>query len=551
VIATILASLPFVALAVTSPQHKPSVPHAKAKTAAGVASMGIPAPCATAIAIDPGMSPLVNPCLPTATPDPNPTATPTPFGTPSPTPTPFGFSTPTPTPFETPTPTPFGTPSPTPTPFGTPSPTPTPFGTPSPTPTPVPTATPTATPSPTPTPAPRDPVIKMDVNNTDAVNDDVVRLKFKNLNMTNDQVFTTLVNISATNNTDTDTTNDLLLDVQVQLICPSGRVEFSTNASGSPKTATLNLTLPKSGAIVSFYIVGINKSISIGDAVINVMRPPKINIPPKSYGSKNATVFWFDQAEMDPRVRIEGQYKLLAGQVITIIGSLTDHTVDPIAKVKLMPQGLDTTIPQISRLKLSYLQTVRASVNSIGEEYTENGINWLSTASTGTSITVPLSYSNTLNKSCELVDSDQPYYPLYDAGVSLLSIGYTEMTSTDTPQIGIEPVISDVTHGGVLIGHVTYNYKLGTAKKATNFQTVAVINDIQATTSMVKRQWLKEGEWSLNILEGRDDSPILVSKNIALTKTPKETGTTATIFMNNAAVNFTLTPSTETKTYTK
>jgi hypothetical protein len=324
--------------------------------------------------------------------------------------------------------------------------------------------------------------VEIEINDTPATNDDLVQLKCSN---------------PATTHTRHKVpcrirlTGSATVDLNVVLTNPDGRLRFPEAGD-----TTKALTLPSSGAWVSFEISGEVASNAIGDA--------KIEAHANSAGGaikarKDVTVFWFDQDEM--KVTPGGNYALTGGRYTANGGNGVDFS----AKSRIRPAGVDCSAPQISKLKVGMIQNAKPGRRRQTTWNTPT-IAWNPGVAAGTTVTVPTTMRLTKNRPVLANDSETSVAPLYDQPGKTGTLdanslkppigcsGGAAATSNDTLSSPSPPTftVPAVTSTGTSIGTVTYTFVSTTVD--TDFVIWSVIFNTTNNELCVRR----ERTWSIH-----------------------------------------------------
>jgi hypothetical protein len=231
------------------------------------------------------------------------------------------------------------------------------------------------------------PEVEIEINDTAATNDDVVPLKCEH------PPHRTTVNCrirargSPPNNASVVLTN------------PDGRLRFP-----GPSDITKTLTVPSNGAWIPFQLSGEAASNAIGDAVIEAHCRSATG---EVKGSKSVTVFWFDQAQIN--VTPGGNYTLTGGRYTVTGGNGVDYS----AQARLRPAGVDCSAPQITDLRVGIMQNARPGTRRQTTWGTPT-IAWRPGVAPGTTVSVPTTMRETVNRSILANDSEASVAPLYD-----------------------------------------------------------------------------------------------------------------------------------------
>ncbi|MGA2987544.1 MAG: carboxypeptidase-like regulatory domain-containing protein [Terriglobia bacterium] len=313
--------------------------------------------------------------------------------------------------------------------------------------------------------------IEIQINNTGTANDDIVQVKCAHPAHRHKVPCQIKIASGAAH------------DHQITLGNPDGRLRFPESGD-----TTKNVTLPAAGTWVAFEISGENASNAIGDAVIQATLGAACpdggagNVGDVK-GSKPATVFWFDAADI----------KMTPGGNYVISGNLytpnAGHAIDHSAKATIKPAGVDCSTPQVKDLRVGIMQLALQGVQRT-MTWSNPTIAWVAGTAAGTSTTVPASivfkrnHPVNANDSAGAVDPlyDQPGHPHVTIDANSVQVpggcagGGAAATSSDTPSGGAAPATVNLpasTAAGVNVGTVTYT--LTSTKIDLDFLVWAVI----------------------------------------------------------------------------
>jgi hypothetical protein len=267
---------------------------------------------------------------------------------------------------------------------------------------------------------------------------------------------------------------------------PDGRLRFP-----NPADTTTTVTVPGDGSWVSFQISGERGSNAIGDAVIEA----HCNTATGALkATKPATVFWFDQAQMN--ITVGSNYSMVGGRYTASPGVAVSYS----AQARIRPAGVDCTAPQVTNLRIGILQNLIPPYTK-SKTWTTPTIAWSAGVAPGTSVTVPRSI--TYRISVPAVSNDvtsNAAAPLYVQSAAALKppigcAGGAAATSNDTPSTPFPAtfVTRAVTAAGVDVGQITYTAQVKVVLNK-NFKTWTVLFD--TVTSNVCA--LREREWHLH-----------------------------------------------------
>ncbi len=325
--------------------------------------------------------------------------------------------------------------------------------------------------------------MEIEINDTPAVNDDLVQIKCDRV------ARRPVVNcrIRATAPCPTDST--------VVLTNPDGRLRFT-----GPADRTANVTVPGNGSWVGFQVSGETGSAAVGDAVIEAHCNTATG-PLKA--SKPMTVFWFDQAQVN--LTPGGAYRIDALGVFT---SSAPPAIAMSVQARIRPAGVDCTAPQVTRVKIGILQNARVVVRG-RTVFGPPAITWNAGVASGTAVTVPAAFVQTVNHPIQANDSAATVAPIYDQPGKADTLhadslkppmgcaGGGAATSDDTPTtptVGI-PVVAQpaTTAAGVVVGNVTYPFR--STHIGNHFVVWAVAFDTTSNDVCL----LRERTWDMDV----------------------------------------------------
>ncbi len=247
-----------------------------------------------------------------------------------------------------------------------------------------------------PPPSPAPVKVEIEINQTPATSDDIVQLKCEH-----------------PSHRHTVPCRIRLVDplppgpVTVVLINPDGHLRFPNSAD-----TTRALRLPANGSWVPFDITGETASTAKDDAKIEAHRD---SAGGAVVGTKDVTVFWFDQAKID--ITATGTYSITGGRFTTI----PDHAVDYSAQARIRPAGVDCAAPQVKDLRIGIMQN--KPIPGIREvTWDTPAIDaWYHGVASGTTVSVPSTFRLTFPVVLRPTDfwgmsndSDDFVAPLYD-----------------------------------------------------------------------------------------------------------------------------------------
>jgi hypothetical protein len=323
--------------------------------------------------------------------------------------------------------------------------------------------------------------IEIQINNTGAANDDIVQVKCDHPAHRHKVPCQIRMTSAA------------LHDHQITLGNPDGRLRFPEVGD-----TTKDLTLWQNGAWFDFEISGESGSAALRDAVIEARLAATCPDGGASAvgdlkGTKPATVFWFDQAEI--KLTAGGNYSLNGGEY-TVVGA--DATVSHSAKARIRPAGVDCAAPQVVNLRVGIVQNGEAGVFARTTWDTPT-IAWNPDVAAGTTTKpVPQTFRVTGNQPNAANDSSADSAPLYDKGAKSKLTGCpggANARSNDTPSNPAPPSHQEpaLTPAGVNVGTITYT-RLVSVTVEGSFTVWAVI--INTATNQVCA--LRESTWSVN-----------------------------------------------------
>jgi hypothetical protein len=231
--------------------------------------------------------------------------------------------------------------------------------------------------------------IEIQVNMTPETTDDVVQLKCDHPSHRHVVACRIRINSSAGPKAPSPPAG---ADVTVVLTNPDGRLRFA-NLFGLPKTLvvstqnaveTKKVVLPKNGGWATFYITGEERSLKIGDAVIEVHRD---SAKGPVCAKKQVTVFWFGEAKVT--VTAGAQYKFNDQGAFK---ASPPPSVRLSASARIMPKDLDHSAPQIDPLRIAIMQEMLTDYFESVTYADPPSPNWDPAVAVGESITVPLSF---------------------------------------------------------------------------------------------------------------------------------------------------------------
>jgi hypothetical protein len=340
--------------------------------------------------------------------------------------------------------------------------------------------------------------IEIQINNTGAANDDIVQVKCDHPAHRHKVPCEIRMTSAAAH------------DHQITLGNPDGRLRFP-----EVEDTTKDLTLWQNGAWSDFEISGESGSAALRDAIIEARLAAACPDGGASAvgdlkGTKPATVFWFDQAEI--KITAGGNYSLNGGQ-FTVAGRTA---VNFSAKARIRPAGVDCAAPQVVNLRVGIVQNGEAGVFARTTWDTPT-IAWNPGVAVGTTTKpVPKTFRVTGNQPNAASDTSAPAAPLYDKpGVADTldanslqkpagcAGGGANATSYDTPSNPAPATHAEsaLTPAGVNVGTITYT-RLVSVTVEGSFTTWAVIYN--AATNQVCA--LRQNTWSVNV-----DSSALLS----------------------------------------
>ncbi len=333
--------------------------------------------------------------------------------------------------------------------------------------------------------------VEIQINNTGATNDDIVQVKCDHPEHRHKVPCQIRMTSAAAH------------DHQITLGNPDGRLRFP-----EVEDTTRDLTLSRNGAWSDFEISGESGSAAKGDAVIEARLAATCPDGGASAvgdlkGSKPATVFWFDQAEI--KITAGGNYTLHGGEFTVVGGTAVNFS----AKARIRPAGVDCAAPQVVNLRVGIVQNGEAGVFGRTTWDTPT-IAWNPWVAVGTTTEpVPQTWRLTGNQPNAACDTSAPAAPLYDkpgvadtldanslqkpagcAGGGANATSY-DIPSNPAPATHDEPAL---TPAGVKVGKITYT-RLVSVTVEGSFTTWAVI--FNTATNQVCA--LRESTWSVNV----------------------------------------------------
>ncbi len=367
--------------------------------------------------------------------------------------------------------------------------------------------------------------VLINVNNTSKTTDDLVRLTSD----TPVRKFTTPCTIQAIGTQSAD--------LNVSLSCQNGasRVGFDKSATAGTEASTLTLTLPKDGTPVTFYIVGDLKSTAIGDANIQVVDA----FTNQFYGAQSVTVFWFDKpmisATPDKSYSLnDTDFEPLDGNAV----NLTGQTI-------LMPGGLNSSAPQLQRLRLGVEQNFEDGIYQVIWTADPSTLVWNPAAPAGIEIHPPDRYTaKYIIPACvdTILSGNVPIYSkTSEAFKAFSTVGFTNVSTFDAPSVNAasqgpngNPVTFQDPGSGVVIATMVYN---PVASINVSFMDWLTVYEDSATSGK-QTQWLSETDWAdyVSSAVGAAKKATSSGANKTLPKdidTPIETGLTANQIINN------------------
>jgi hypothetical protein len=328
-------------------------------------------------------------------------------------------------------------------------------------------------------PTPPAVAVEIEINNTPATTDDLVQLKCDHPAHRHKTPCRIRVKGTAPG------------PVFIVLTNPDGRLRFPDAAD-----TTRSLTLPANGGWVPFEISGETGSSAIGDAKIEAHENTASG-PVR--GTKDATVFWFDQAEI--KITVGGSYAIAGGRY-TVTGA---HAVDYSAKARIRPAGVDCSAPQVRDLRIGILQNTNSAVHVTN--WGNPTIAWNPGVAAGTTVNVPATVSLTFTLPRVANDTAASVAPLYDQPGKAQTLsanslkppigctGGASATTHDTPSQPAAPatvVLPASTAAGVVVGNATYPITSVTLRD--DFTTWTVVFNT-ATNDVCT---LRQRGWTLN-----------------------------------------------------
>jgi hypothetical protein len=336
-----------------------------------------------------------------------------------------------------------------------------------------------------PCPAPPCPFVEIEINNTPATNDDLVRIKCEH------PAGRSLVNcrIRATGSPANDAT--------IVLTNPDGRLRFPNVGD-----TTTTVTVPRSGAWVPFQISGEAPSAAIGDAVIQAHCNTADG---ELKGTKAATVFWFDQAQLT--ITTPGSYAFVSGKFTTTGGPAAHYA----AKARIRPEGVDCSAPQVVNLRIGLMQessnfqstTTWGNPTVAWAPGVPSGVHF----STPTTITATTAYAASVTQ--PVADTDSAAAPVYDRPAVTTTLdanslqkpigcqsggGTAEATSFDSPAQGAPATkVRNFSSGATPVATVTYTRTNATRQE--HFRTFCVVLDTSTNSYCALRQ----ATWDVNV----------------------------------------------------
>jgi hypothetical protein len=321
------------------------------------------------------------------------------------------------------------------------------------------------------------PNVEIQINNTPAATDDVVALHWEHP----DHRWTVNCRIRATATVGTPST--------IVLTNPDGRLRFPDVGD-----TTVSLALPDSRAWVPFQISGEVGSDAVGDAVIEAHCG---NAAGALMGTKNVTVFWFTNAQINLTPR--GRYRLVGGTLTTTGGRAILHS----AQAEIRPAGVNCAAPQIARLRIGIMQNGLAGLWET-RTWGAPTIVWRARVPRGTTIDPAAQLNQTITSPVDANDSAPGVRPLYDRpgvpgttldpGSLARPIGCTSgraATTFDTPSTPFRRLLTQpaLAADGTRVGTLTYRNQ-DTAVQG-DFLSWAVVFDrpTQLFSALRERGW--------------------------------------------------------------
>lgn len=334
------------------------------------------------------------------------------------------------------------------------------------------------------------PAMEIEINDTSTIDDDYVQVK--STQPARYHQVPCRIRVSA----------PALADTVVVLTNPDGRLRFSNAAM-----PTTTVTVPGSGAWVSFVISGETGSAVLNDAVIQVHCQTATGA---IVVSKPVTVFWFDQEQVGAAANAD--YALIGGRYEVSSG----NGVDLSASARIRPTGANCAAPQIAELRIGLMQNTFPP-RGRRRTWTAPTITWNTGVAAGTTIMVPTTMHSTIQVTQSANDSESSVDPLYDQPGKSGTIDSGSLkppidcagggiaTSNDTPRTPLAPTFFlPVKSNAAVVGTVTWsNARL---VHTDNFITWAVVFN----TRNKQVSALRQRAWTLNMdsdLTGQRPAP--------------------------------------------
>jgi GT2 family glycosyltransferase len=368
---------------------------------------------------------------------------------------------------------------------------------------------------------PPTPTVEIQVNNTPAANDDAVRLHC--VHPPSRPVVNCQIRL----------TSNVTAPVTVVLRDPTGRLSF-------PLAATATVSLPVSKAFVPFQISGEAPSVALGDARIEAHVGTAAG---PVAGTRPVTVVSFGTAKI---TLLQGGNYGFVGNLYTVPGGVA---VSFTSQATIQPAGVDCSIPQLANIRVGIMQ--ETSAQQVPTTWDTPTITFLPAAPSGTTVTVPTTIRQTVffdpAVPQPINDGVAGASPLYDKAPTALTRplgcpGGVAATSRDTPSHTAPPTFSlAVTSGGVQVGTVTWNHRVGSTR-TQHFRTYCVTFNTSTNVFCALRQ----ATWDLNLDVNLPAQHATVNPDSAATANPA-TGVQA----NNAEKSATAGVGAATTTFTK
>jgi hypothetical protein len=319
-------------------------------------------------------------------------------------------------------------------------------------------------------------------------------------------------------------------DQSIVIVNPDKRVRF-------PEAETVPLTLPKDGSLRSFVISGESESQAVEDVELIAKQG---STQGAEVGSGSATVFWFDAASISvTRPPNFGEYGFQEDRytVLEIPPAVVFRS-----SAHLRPQNVNCDAPQVSPLRIGFMQEVMSSRSTT--TWDKPFVGWDPFIASGTKLPpIPISYTQvrTFEDGVTLPVNDgiAGAHPLYNKAGTSLAIpspcsAHPEANDGDTPS---HPAASSIVRefrmtDGRMAALVTWFRR--NATKQHSYRTYCVIynNGSQDFTA------LRETTWSLDLdhLAGKRFATVPNQENNAASRTPS-TGPQANTLLRSTPIS--------------